>query len=457
MRIRRDPLWVTGGKVIQIPAGALALSFFADDDTRQAHAAPDRPATPAQNGLRRMRRTATAILVAMLVLLVLSALGQAYYPSYASWLAWVRAFAEAGTVGAVADWYAVVALFRRPLGLPIPHTAIIPRNQMRIADSLGSFVERNFLAPELIVDRLRAHNTAKVAASWLASPANSRALADPVVDSLPALLQVLDDDNVARLFERSALPWLRTLDVSALAGNLLQVLTEQQRHQPLLDRGLRAMEKWLTANAGLLQAKFSEASRYTPVRLDAYIVNKFVEGIIALLHEVRSAPDHPLRQQLDEAMQVLIVRLRTSPRYRRTGRSWMRDFIRYLKREDSYRMLWHRLRLWLGSEAAREDSWMRAMVADMLASLGASVRDDPAQQDRLNAWWLQLVHAAVIRYRHQVPALISEVVKSWDPDEITRKIESEIGRDLQFIRINGTVVGGTVGVLLHAALLWLAP
>ncbi|MGN5479557.1 DUF445 domain-containing protein [Cupriavidus basilensis] len=304
--------------------------------------------------------TATAILAAMLGLLVLSALGQARYP----WLAWVRAFAEAGTVGAVADWYAVVALFRRPFGLPIPHTAIIARNQMRIADSLGSFVEQNFLAPELIVDRLRAHNMAKVAASWLASPVNSRTLADPVVDSLPALLRVLDDDSVTRLFERSALPWLRTLDVSALAGSLLQVLTEQQRHQPLLDRGLRAAEQWLTANSGLLQAEFSEASRYTPVRLDAYIVNKFVEGVIALLHEVRSAPEHPLRLQLDQAMQVLIVRLRTSERYRRTGRLWMRDCIRHLKREDSYRVLWHRLRLRLSTEAVREDSWLRAMVAE---------------------------------------------------------------------------------------------
>ncbi len=428
------------------------MGFLVDDDT-----APGLPATPGQTALRRMRNAATALLAGMLGLLVLSALGQAHYPSLAPWLGWVRAFAEAGTVGAVADWYAVVALFRRPFGLPIPHTAIIPRNQMRIAESLGSFVERNFLSPELIVDRLRTHNTAKAAAGWLASPANTRTLADPLVDSLPALLQVLDDDNVARLLERSALPWLRTLDVSALAGTLLQVLTEQQRHQPLLDRGLRGAEQWLTANAGLLQAKFSEASRYTPVRLDAYIVNKFIAGVIALLHEVRCAPDHPLRQQLDDAMQELIVRLRTSERYRRTGRTWMRDCIRHLKREDSYRVLWQRLRAWLNAEAVREDSWMRAMVADMLASLGASVRDDPAQQDRLNAWWLQLVHAAVIRYRHQVPALITEVVKSWDPDEITGKIESEIGRDLQFIRINGTIVGGTVGVLLHAALLWLAP
>lgn len=399
--------------------------------------------------LRRMRTIATGILVAMLALLVASVLGQPHYP----WLAWVRAFAEAGTVGAVADWYAVVALFRHPFGLPVPHTAVIPRNQQRIAESLGIFVERNFLAPEVIVGRLRSHNTAQAAATWLATPGNSRALADQAVDALPALLRVFDDDEVARLIQRGALPGLRTLDVSGIAGHLLQILTDTQRHQPLLARALTALEAWLADNAGLLQAKFSEASRYTPVRLDAYIVNKFVEGVIALLHEVRTEPDHPLRQQFDEAVQAMIDRLRTSNRYRRIGRLWMRDFLRHLERENSYRAFWQRLRDWIIADAVRHDSLARAMLADLLVSLGASVREDAALQARLNAWWLHCVQLTVSRYRHLVPTLITEVVKGWDAAEISRKIESEIGSDLQYIRINGTFVGGMVGVLLHAAML----
>lgn len=406
------------------------------------------PGARGDRDLRRMRRIATGILLAMLVLLVASVLGQPHYP----WLAWVRAFAEAGTVGAVADWYAVVALFRHPFGLPVPHTAVIPRNQQRIAESLGIFVERNFLAPEVIVGRLRAHNTALALASWLATPGNSRAVADQAVDALPALLRVFDDDEVARLIQRGALPGLRTLDVSGIAGHLLQILTDTQRHQPLLDRALTALEAWLADNAGLLQAKFSEASRYTPVRLDAYIVNKFMEGVIALLHEVRTEPDHPLRQQFDEAVQAMIDRLRTSDRYRRVGRLWMRDFLRHLERENSYHALWQRLRDWIIADAARGDSLARAMLADLAASLGASVRDDPALQARMNAWWLHGVQLMVSRYRHLAPLLITEVVKGWDAAEISRKIESEIGSDLQYIRINGTFVGGTVGVLLHAAM-----
>lgn len=402
--------------------------------------------------LRRMRTIATSLLLAMLALLVASVLGQPHYP----WLAWVRAFAEAGTVGAVADWYAVVALFRHPFGIPVPHTAVIPRNQQRIAENLATFVESNFLAPELIVDRLRTHNTAQSVAAWLAAPGNSRALADPAVDALPALLRVFDDDEVARLIQRGALPGLRALDVSGIAGHLLQILTETQRHQPLLERALTALEAWLADNAGLLQAKFSEASRYTPVRLDAYIVNKFMAGVIALLHEVRTEPEHPLRQQFDDAVRDIIVRLRTSDRYRRIGRLWMRDFLRHLEREDSYRALWQQLRDWISADALRQDSLARAMLADLLASLGASVRDDPALQARLNDWWLRGVQFTVGRYRHLVSRLIAEVVKGWDADEISRKIELEIGSDLQYIRINGTFVGGMAGVLLHAAMLLVA-
>lgn len=402
--------------------------------------------------LRRMRTIATGLLLAMLALLVASVLGQPHYP----WLAWVRAFAEAGTVGAVADWYAVVALFRHPFGIPVPHTAVIPRNQQRIAENLATFVESNFLAPELIVDRLRTHNTAQSVAAWLAAPGNSRALADPAVDSLPALLRVFDDDEVARLIQRGALPGLRALDVSGIAGHLLQILTETQRHQPLLERALTALEAWLADNAGLLQAKFGEASRYTPVRLDAYIVNKFMAGVIALLHEVRTEPEHPLRQQFDDAVRDIIVRLRTSDRYRRIGRLWMRDFLRHLEREDSYRALWQQLRDWISADALRQDSLARAMLADLLASLGASVRDDQALQARLNDWWLRGVQFTVSRYRHLVSRLIAEVVKGWDADEISRKIELEIGSDLQYIRINGTFVGGMAGVLLHAAMLLVA-
>jgi uncharacterized membrane-anchored protein YjiN (DUF445 family) len=423
------------------------LSFLTRDD-RGLHRVPiDVSQSQKERRLVQMRRAATCLLACMAVLLLVCVVYQAAYP----WLAWPRAFAEAGTVGAIADWYAVVALFRRPFGLPIPHTAIIPRNQQRIAESLGNFVEEHFLAPDLITGRLRSHNAAKALAEWLADRANSETMAGVLVESLPGLLNAIDDDDVARFFDRMVIPRLRTFDVSGAAGRVLQILAERDRHQPLVDRGLRALEHWLADHSGLLKAKFSEASRYTPARFDAYIVDRFVEGIVALVHEVVDNPDHGLRRQFDSALRDLGARLQTSSEHRRFGKSLMRDCIRHFRNGDAYRVLLDHVRQRVAEDLEREQPAARGVATALLVSLGKGMAGAPAIQHKLNAWWLDVAHSLIVRYRGQLPALITEVVKSWNAQEVSRKIEAEIGRDLQFVRINGTLVGGMAGVLLHAA------
>ncbi len=396
-------------------------------------------------GLKRMRATATCLVAVMIALLCASVIWQTSYP----WLTWLRAFAEAGTVGAIADWYAVVALFRHPLGIAMPHTAIIPKNQARIAESLGGFVEQHFLTTELVVGRLSEYNAARAAAQWLAAKDNSAAIADIVVDSLPRLLERVDESDVETLFERYLFPQLRVLDVSRLAGRVLGVLAEGNRHQPLLDRGLVALETWLTANVELIKAKFSEASRFTPAPLDGYIVNKFVEGIVALVHEVAANPDHELRHQFDAAVEALSVDLQTAADYRRFGRRLVRDCIRHVRGGDYARIVLDRVRTRVGAEIASGESNVRDVIASALASLGKTVTSASAIESKLNAWWLDVARTLVVRYRHQLSGLITDVVKGWDAQEVSGKFETEIGRDLQFIRINGTFVGGLVGVLIH--------
>jgi len=417
------------------------------DDRSVSRASPATGENHKALRLTRMRWAATCLLAGTIALLLVCVLYQSEYP----WLAWLRSFAEAGTVGAIADWYAVVALFRHPFGLPIPHTAIIPRNQQRIADSLGHFVEENFLAPELITGRLKNHNAARALSQWLAERANSEAVADAIVESLPGLLNAIDDEEGARLFDRIVIPRLRTLDVSRAAAHVLQILAEGDRHQPLVDRGLHALEQWLTDNSGLLKAKFSEASRYTPARLDAYIVERFVEGIVTLVHEVVDNPDHALRRQFDGALQDLVAQLRTSGEYRRFGKSLMRDCIRHFRNGDYYRVLLDHVRTCIVDDRDPRRPAARGIATVLLVSLGKAIASAPAMQHKLNAWWLELAHSLVVRYRGQLPALITEVVKSWNAQEVSRKIEAEIGRDLQYVRINGTLVGGMAGVLLHAA------
>ncbi|MFM0205822.1 DUF445 domain-containing protein [Paraburkholderia sediminicola] len=386
------------------------------------------------------------MLAAMIVLLFICMAWQAQHP----WLAWPRAFAEAGTVGAIADWYAVVALFRYPCGIPIPHTAIIPKNQQRIAESLGSFVEENFLTPELIVGRLSGFNAAEALAGWLAGPENSAVVADVVAGSLPRLLDDIDERDVENLFDRLVIPRLRTLEVSRMAGQVLTILTEGNRHQPLLDRGLSVVETWLSSNVGLIKAKFSEASKLTLASLDAYIVNKFVEGIIALIHEVAANPEHELRRRFDVAVEDLSNNLRTSVVYRRFGRLLLRDCIRHLEDGEYYRVMLDHVRAYVLADLGSKDSVVRDMLAGTFVSIGKGVASEPSIQRKLNAWWLDIAGLLVRRHRHQLSALVADVVKGWDAKEVSCKLEAEIGRDLQYIRINGTFVGGTVGVLIHA-------
>ncbi|QCP54901.1 DUF445 domain-containing protein [Trinickia violacea] len=395
-----------------------------------------------------MRATATCLLAVMIVLLLTCAFWQSAYP----WLAWPRAFAEAGTVGAIADWYAVVALFRRPCGLPIPHTAIIPQNQQRIAESLGNFVEENFLTPEVIIGRLRGYNAAQALAGWLAVRKNSAVIADAVAASLPRMLGDIDETDVAHLFEQFVMPRLRALDVSRVASRVLNILTEGNRHQPLLDRGLIAVETWLSGNVDLIQAKFSEASKFTPATLDAYIVKKFIDGIVALIHEVVANPGHELRGRFDAAVHDLSNELGTSAVYRRYGRLLFRDCIRHLEEGGYYRVLLEHVRAFVLADLGGERSVVRDMLAGALASLGKGVASDASIQQKLNVWWLDIAKRLVAQHRHQLSALITDVVSGWDAKEVSGKIEAEIGRDLQYIRINGTFVGGMVGVLIHTGL-----
>jgi uncharacterized membrane-anchored protein YjiN (DUF445 family) len=393
-----------------------------------------------------MRWKASAVLGGMLAALGVSAALQPAYPA----LQWVRAFAEAGAVGALADWYAVVALFRRPLGLPIPHTGIIPANKDRIGETLGQFVEQNFLTPENVVRQLDPRVLADAMAAWLADADNSRALAASICDAIPGLLDALADEDVQLLLDRMASAQLAQLDVAAVAAQLLTVVIESERHQHVLDRALPALERWLDANRGRITAKFSEKSPLTPGALDRYIVDRFIGGIVALAHETASDRDHPFRRELDATVRGLSERLRTSEEYRERGRVLVADFVEHLRTERTYRLLWDRLRHEIRTDLAAESSGIRAVIADALVTLGRAVAADDNVKAKLAAWTRRAAETIVVRHRHHAGRLIAAVVKRWDAQEVAAKIELEIGRDLQYIRINGAVVGGLAGLALHA-------
>jgi uncharacterized membrane-anchored protein YjiN (DUF445 family) len=395
--------------------------------------------------LRRMQGIALALLLTMVALLAATSVNLVPHP----WTAWLKAFAEAAVVGAVADWFAVVALFRHPLGLPISHTAIIPNNKDRIGESLGRFVEENFLTPENVIERLARVNIAKVGATWLAEPANSDRAAGGICAIVPRLLTMIQDEDVARFLTRTLLNELEKVNLSLIAGEVLELVTAGEQYQALLDDALKATERLITSNQALILEKFGEASKYTPEFVDRYIVDRFVTGIVHLLREVIADPRHPLRSQFAESTIRLIDNLKTSPEMYDRGAAIKVQIIEHLRTKPYYASIWNDLKKRILADVASDQSRLRKTASSLLNALGTGLAKDEPMQHKLNEWLLGATETLMLAHRHQISLLITDVVKSWDARDVSEKIELEIGKDLQFISLNGRLVGGCVGVLLH--------
>jgi uncharacterized membrane-anchored protein YjiN (DUF445 family) len=395
--------------------------------------------------LRRMQRIALALLLTMVALLAVTSISTAAHPL----TAWLKAFAEAAVVGAVADWFAVVALFRHPLGLPISHTAIIPNNKDRIGESLGRFVEENFLTPENVIQRLARVNLAKVGGTWLAVPANSDRVGGGICAMVPRLLTMIQDEDVARFLTRTLLGELEKINLSSVAGEVLELVIAGEQHQALFDDALRGIERLITANQALILQKFGEASKYTPEFIDQYIVDRFVAGIARLLQEVIADPRHPLRTQFAISTCQLIEKLKTSPEMYERGAAIKRQIIEHLRTKPYYATLWNDIKKRILTDVTADRSRLRETASSLLNALGSGLARDEVIQHKLNEWLAGALETLMLAHRHQISLLITDVVKSWDARDVSEKIELEIGKDLQFIRLNGTLVGGCVGVLLH--------
>lgn len=409
-----------------------------------AHASDD----PALR-LRRMRQLNLTLLVASLLLLAASVHWQAAWPGFR----WLQAFAEAAAIGAIADWYAVVALFRHPLGLPIPHTAIIPRNQQRIGDSLGQFVTRYLLTPETIAARLERFHSVRRALEWLSAPQNALACARSVCSMLPALLRAPEDGDLQRLYRDTVLPRLAAIDVGGMARRCVELLVATELDDVLLDRGLRLLDRWLTEHQPLIREKFAAASRYTPAFVDSYVVRKFLEGVRGLIQEVVADREHPLRDVIARALREWAVDLSASAEQRSAAQAGWRELLETLASDADLQRLREGLARRIEADLARPESVLRQSMAQFIEALAEGVRRDPLILQRLEQGWLRWVRAQAGQHGGQVGALIAEVVGGWNAQQAARRVELAIGPDLQFIRINGALVGGLAGVLIYAGTL----
>ncbi|MGB7480114.1 MAG: DUF445 domain-containing protein [Burkholderiaceae bacterium] len=427
-------------------------------DAAAATPSPDARDDDKRRRLRRMQWLANGLLLLVAAVFVLAIRFQHVHPAWP----YVAAFAEAAMVGALADWFAVVALFRHPLGLSfIPHTAIIPANKDRIATNLGAFVQGEFFATERVLAVIREFDPAARAAGWFAQEANAERFGELAARTLSYALEALDDEEVRNYFHRAVAAHIGRFDLARLAGSLLDALTADGRHQALLDRLLEAieaalarpdvrerMERMLADELPLYFERLKQAGG----RIAA---ERVVAGILRLLQEINADPEHALRHDFNRMVAGLIEKLKSDPAWRFRIEQFQRQLADDPRLSDYLNGLWQDLRQWLAADLERADSSVRARAAGAAHRLALTLREDGAMQQWINDRILQAAPALIEEYRPRLGNFIAAKVGEWKDEEIVDKLEQNIGRDLQFIRVNGTLVGGCVGLLIHLARQWL--
>ena len=401
--------------------------------------------------LATMRLIAGGLLVLMASTFVLALTRQDQAPVWG----YVRAFAEAALVGGLADWFAVTAIFRHPLGLPIPHTAVIPRSKERIAQALGEFVAVNFLAPEVIGARLRDQDLASALGRQLADPATARRVADGVMDALPAIVDLLDDEVVSEFMRRQLTDFSRDERLSTALGRGIKLLTEHGRHQPVLDaalaEGWRALEEHEPAIRAQVRARTSWVWRI--ISLDARASDALIGAIEDTLHQVAEQPDHPARQRITELLQKFSDDLQHAPELRAQMERMIGDILAHPSVAAYLGEVWQAMKQAL--RGAETQAAARTTLAAGIERFGAALLEDKAVIETLNRRLRALLSEIAGRHNRDVGSLISETIRSWDTATVVEKLEQNVGADLQYIRINGTIIGGLIGLAIHQTTLWL--
>jgi uncharacterized membrane-anchored protein YjiN (DUF445 family) len=403
---------------------------------------------PAQPGAQGMKVVATGLLVVMAAVF---AAARAFEPRL-PWLGYIKSFAEAAMVGGLADWFAVTALFRHPLGLPIPHTAIIPRNKDRIGEALANFLRENFLIPSVVARRMRNIDLAGAAGRFLQTPAGegnriragaSRLIAD--------IFEGLDDERLGGIVKGAIAGRLRNMEVSPLLGHALASAINEDRHVPMLEASIRWTARALDANEQLIRDMVHKKANWVLklAGLDAKLADAIIDGLKKLTVEMSTDPTHPVRQKIEEALANLANDLQRRPE--------TRDRVEAIKDQllDNQSVslwldtLWQKGREAIIRAARNPDAVLAGKLGEVMKSMGTTLESDSRIRAAINQFARRATVGMAASYGSSIVKLVSETVRGWDARTVTARLEAAVGRDLQYIRINGTLVGGMVGLVLH--------
>jgi len=403
--------------------------------------------------LAAARRRATALLGAVTILFVaVTAAGV-----HGTLLGYVQAGAEASMVGGVADWFAVTALFRRPLGLPIPHTALIVERKDQFAATLGQFVQENFLNADVLAERIRSAGLVPRLAAWLADEANAARFAGYAADAVVTVADALRDEDVQRVLTAELTRVIDAVEVAPLAGRALRVVIAGGHHAELFNAVLSGADSYLADHYAELRDLFEgESPRWVPDALYRRVFDRLYHRLRQRLAAMAADPGDPTRHQFDAWIAGLPGRLETSPELRERGERLKRDILGSAGLRDWSSTLWQKAKEALRAQAADPESELRRRMADLLVAVGERLGSEPRLADGLERMVESGARALADQFHDELADLVTGTIERWDAAETSNQLELLLGHDLQYIRINGTVVGAGVGLILHVSVLALA-
>ena len=398
--------------------------------------------------LRRMKTLATGLLLGATVVFLLARWGEAV--DAGSWVGYVRATAEAAMVGALADWFAVTALFRRPMGLPIPHTAIIPRKKDQLGDSLGDFVGENFLAEDVVRDKLGRVEVARRVGEWIGQVPNADRITAELATAARGVVTVLRDEDVQEVIDQVLVRKLLERPAGPPLGAVLEGILDDGAHHRLVDLICDKAYDWVAANHETVQRIVEKrAPSWSPRFVDGIIADRVYLEVQNFAWAVKTDPEHPLRKAIDTFLVEFAGDLQRDPETIERVERIKFQVVEHPEVQRFIGQAWGTVKKLVLDAAEDPSSALRLRVRDGLLALGARLCADAELRGKIDGWLLGAAGYVVRHYRHEITTLITDTVARWDADETSRKVELQVGRDLQFIRINGTVVGALAGLAIY--------
>ena len=397
--------------------------------------------------LRRMKLVASGFLVAATAVFLVTRAFEAHGPA---WIGYVRAAAEAGMVGALADWFAVTALFRRPLGLPIPHTAIIPTRKDTLGRSLGDFVGTNFLAERVVRDKLRRADIARRLGAWLAQPDNAERVTSELATVVRGAVTVLRDEDVQEVLEQAVVRRLVAQPWGPPLGKLLAQVLADGAHYKLVDLVCDRAYEWVRDNHNTVMRVVSErAPSWSPKFVDTLLGDRVYTELLNFAEAVQTDVNHPMRRAVDQFLIEFAEDLQHDPATMARAEQVKQQVLEHPDVRNLIGSAWSTAKKMLLDAAEDPSSELRRRVREGLVSLGARLGSDEGLRGKVDGWLEGAAAYVVTHYRDEITTLITDTIERWDAEETSRKIELQVGRDLQFIRINGTVVGALAGLVIY--------